>query len=276
MNIRDKIHPSKQPVGATHYNEDWHCSETEGIQYFKVGADAYHFWSGGRWVIGNTRMPARTITPLPNLQIETYATAADCNCGRRTPFAHKHAETCPCFHPQLIGRCERMTNSNLFNQLAWSHRPVPVGFPLTAELAAFEAHAMGTLGDDSCVPDFAKCYAGEQGFFDGRYAREEIRMCWMMWLERALNAWASADPADELGKVLDVLHAAGINSVSASEGVKLLVDKLVQTKVLLNSNYGIGRFVPDEPKPMCDHDWLYVESLSRMCCSKCEATRSST
>ena len=89
-----------------------------------------------------------------------------------------------------------------------------------------------------------------------------------------------ADPADELGKVWDVLHAAGINSggeLSASEGVKLLADKVVQIKVLLNSNYGpggIGRFVPDEPKPMCDHDWMYVGALSKMCCTKCEATRS--
>ena len=37
-----------------------------------------------------------------------------------------------------------------------------------------------------------------------------------------------ADPADELGKVWDVLHAAGINSggeLSASEGVKLLAGR---------------------------------------------------
>lgn len=76
--------------------------------------------------------------------------------------------------------------------------------------------------------------------------------------------WGSctpSDPTDELGKVWDVLHAAGINSggeLSASEGVKLLADKVVQIKVLLNSNYGpggIGRFVPDEPKPMCDQGY---------------------
>lgn len=134
MNIRDKIHPSKQPVGATHYNEDWHCSETEGIQYFKVAADAYHFWSGGRWVIGNTRMPSRTITPLPNLQIETYAAAPHVNCN--------------------------------FASLTKDLKPT--------------------------------------------------------------------DPTDELGKVWDVLHAAGINSggeLSASEGVKLLADKLFEASL---------------------------------------------
>lgn len=128
MNIRDKIHPSKQPVGATHYNEDWRCSETEGIQYFKVGVGEYHFWSGGRWVIGNTRMPSSTITPLPNLQIETYATAPHVNCN--------------------------------FASLTEDLKPT--------------------------------------------------------------------DPADELGKVWDVLHAAGINSggeLSASEGVKLLAGR---------------------------------------------------
>lgn len=131
MNIRDKIHPSKQPAGATHYNEDWRCSETEGIQYFKVGVGEYHFWSGGRWVIGNTRMPSSTITPLPNLQIETYAAAIQAVEGAAKEF--------------VVTEAKRML----------------------------------------------------------------------------------ADPTDELGKVWDVLHAAGINSggeLSASEGVKLLAE----------------------------------------------------
>lgn len=176
MNIRDKIHPSKQPVGATHYNEDWHCSETEGIQYFKVAADAYHFWSGGRWVIGNTPMPARTIIPLPNLQIETYAAAPHVNCN----FAS-----------------------------------------LTKDLKP-------------------------------------------------------ADPADELGKVWDVLHAAGINSggeLSASEGVKLLADKAKWAVPPFPKSPSLHTNVP---KPAHIHDWMYVESLNKMCCTKCEATRSAT
>lgn len=76
----------------------------------------------------------------------------------------------------------------------------------------------------------------------------------------------TSDPADELGKVWDVLHAAGINGaggMSASEGVKELMARHTAE-------------VSDKSKPTkpCQHDWLYVKAMNKMCCTQCEATRS--
>lgn len=192
-----------------------------------------------------------------------------CTCGRRTPFAHNHAETCPCFQPQLIGRCYRITPA------------VQVLTTAAKEFVVSEATRM--LADPAdYASDFAEAF---QLIFEG-YNRPADNFgndtAWATWqhgqLRKAFQIMQrlrskQSDPADELGKVLDVLRAAGINSVSASEGVKLLA---VKAKWAVPPFPSSPNLYPNPPKPMCDHDWMHVESLSRMCCSKCEATRSST
>lgn len=91
---------------------------------------------------------------------------------------------------------------------------------------------------------------------------ERIRMCHKCgasaptWSELliACTCAKGVDHADELGRVWDVLHAAGINGaggISASEGVKLLAEKLLQNKEVMNAAYG-----------------------KAIVCTKCGATRS--
>lgn len=40
-----------------------------------------------------------------------------CTCGRRTPFAHMHADDCPVQTPQFFGRVERQNAESVEAQL---------------------------------------------------------------------------------------------------------------------------------------------------------------
>ena len=78
------------------------------------------------------------------------------------------------------------------------------------------------------------------------------------------------DHQDEIGKVWDVLHAAGVNSaggVSASEGVKQLVAKLHAVKKLANERFG-----RTSPLSLCDKcngcGWEQPDVAIEVC-SKC-------
>lgn len=123
-----------------------------------------------------------------------------------------------------------------------------------------------------------------------------------------LDYVGNVDPADELAKVWDALHAAGINGaggMSAAEGVALLArnysaardrrnsitlarDLLHKASVALA---GKGFSATESPRvdiityldngasgsstaTPCQHDWMFVEALNKMCCTQCEATRS--
>lgn len=35
---------SKAPEGATHYKEDWHCTSTGGVQYYKLVRENWTYW----------------------------------------------------------------------------------------------------------------------------------------------------------------------------------------------------------------------------------------
>jgi hypothetical protein len=36
---------SKAPEGATHYCEDWHCTRTDGVQYYRCNGSKWEFWT---------------------------------------------------------------------------------------------------------------------------------------------------------------------------------------------------------------------------------------
>lgn len=122
-----------------------------------------------------------------------------------------------------------------------------------------------------------------------------------------LDHVGNVDHADELGKVWDVLHAAGINGaggMSAAEGVKLLARNYAAARDRKNSITlardllhkasvalaGKGFSATESPRveiiayldngafgssptTPCQHDWMFVEALNKMCCTQCEATR---
>lgn len=161
----------------------------------------------------------------------------ECNCGRRTPFAHGHAMTCPCFNLQAVGR--------YVPQPAGATHAWDIGVPgrhayLTVNgdgVAVWQLQNGGfwqwignTLDDISgCVQPLEvapKCGPLEQAFQNINTAVNDLRTAFVAAI--MADTPALADPTDELGKVWDVLHAAGINSggeLSASEGVKLLAGR---------------------------------------------------
>lgn len=167
-----------------------------------------------------------------------------CNCGRRTPFAHKHAETCPCFVAQMVGRFEHQA------------APTPVDY----------------------ASDFAEAF---QLIFEG-YNRPadnfETDTAWATWqhgqLRKAFPIMQrlrskQSDPTDELGKVWDVLHAAGINSASASEGVKLLAGQftveLVDEYQALQEAFAKLKAREDAARTLLHDAWvsLYAKGMSQ-------------
>lgn len=97
----------------------------------------------------------------------------------------------------------------------------------------------------------------------GEYTVEEL--C------KAFGVPLPVDHQDEIGRVWDVLHAAGINSaggLSASEGVKQLVEKLHAVKKLANERFG-----RTSPLSLCDKcngcGWEQPDVAIEVC-SKCD------
>lgn len=147
-----------------------------------------------------------------------------CNCGRRTPFAHKHAETCPCFHPQSVGRFERPVGQPAGATHVWDTGVIGRHPYLKVDGDGVAVWQLQNGGFWQWIGNTLDDISGVVQPLEVRSALTVIEDAAIQFvIDAAKNMLAT----DELGKVWDVLHAAGINSggeLSASEGVKLLAE----------------------------------------------------